>query len=142
MNRIIKFRAWIIGEKKMMHDYECLSFEPSHPHPLIQYADQGFYTNNAMAEGYHLENLKKHNIKPVDEFIIMQFTGLYDKNGKEVYHKDFIKSGKKIYLVEWQKEEARFFLSPIKGTYQWQFMDMADSFEVIGNVYENPELLK
>lgn len=74
-------------------------------------------------------------------YVLMQFTGLHDKNGKEGYHKDIARSGKRLFVIEWQNEEARFWLSPYKGTNDWQFMDMLKSFEIIGNIYENPELL-
>ena len=77
---------------------------------------------------------------------LMQFTGLLDKNGKEIYEGDILLSPfKNHYLVEWDKEAVRFaFIGYgkilVKGHYPvWQFIK---AYEVIGNIYENPELLK
>jgi uncharacterized phage protein (TIGR01671 family) len=58
-----------------------------------------------------------------DKFILMQFTGLKDKNGKQIYEGDVLKYEKYIINVEWNEEAGN------------------DDFEIIGNVYENPELL-
>lgn len=74
--------------------------------------------------------------------IVMQWTGLHDKNGKDGYHKDIVKSGKNLYIIEWQDEEARFWLAPCgKNTESWKFMDMLNSYEIIGNIFENSNLL-
>lgn len=76
-----------------------------------------------------------------EDAIIMQYTGLNVKNGKEAYHKDFVRSGIRIYLIEWQVEEARFWLAPQNHSGSWKFMDELKSMEIIGNIYENPILL-
>lgn len=64
-----------------------------------------------------------------------QFTGLRDKNGKEIYEGDFIlwiDGASATFNVEWMAKEAKFNLD----------RDVADHSEVIGNIHENPELLK
>ncbi len=78
----------------------------------------------------------------VDEGSVGQYTGLTDKKGVEGYHKDIVTSGEKLFTIEWQEEEARFLLLPAgNNTGYWRFMDMLNSMEIIGNIYENPELL-
>ena len=87
---------------------------------------------------------------------IMQYTGLKDKNGKEIYEGDIIELGveKKpaffIYEVMWdflgfnfRRKGTSNIIFPFKddlGIYEWKknFLQV----EVIGNIYENPELLK
>ena len=60
---------------------------------------------------------------------IMQFTGLKDKNGKEIYEGDIMKNyDYHFFVVEWNKKNARW--------------DNCFGREVIGNIYENPELIK
>lgn len=74
-----------------------------------------------------------------------QFTGLKDKNGKEIYEGDIIKGvwGKNnivIFKVIWDKRGC-FDGEDAEGEPQ-VFDDFDGNLEVIGNIYENPELLK
>jgi uncharacterized phage protein (TIGR01671 family) len=83
--------------------------------------------------------------------IIQQYTGLKDKNDKEIYEGDILE----IYLtgpaetsrpnygeVVWSNDELRFVLKVIipTGIVEWGFE--YTELKVIGNIYENPELLK
>lgn len=73
--------------------------------------------------------------------VIMPVTGMKDKKGNDIYHKDYLRSGKKIFVVEWQKEGARFILLPTIGNPDsWKFMDECDHMEVCGNVYQKNNL--
>ena len=76
---------------------------------------------------------------------IMQYTGLKDKNGKgkNIYEADIFNNTNKtaIGIVSWYKDQwvVRF------PTYQYslyQFLENDETREVIGNIHENPELLK
>lgn len=79
-----------------------------------------------------------------DECILMQYTGLKDKNGKEIYEGDICKNGDyesdahaynyRIEEVVYNEKEASF-----SG---WNFNEDGMTCEVIGNIYENPELLQ
>jgi len=72
-------------------------------------------------------------------FEFMQFTGLHDKNGKEIWEGDLIRyhKNKGIWTVEYQ--EGTFWFIEKNGRYMWNQLD-TNKVEVIGNIYENPEL--
>ena len=75
---------------------------------------------------------------------VMQFTGLHDKNGKEIYEGDIIQHShdgtepRKAFEVFWDAERASFSMRNSDG--YWPGIETR--FQVIGNIYENPELLK
>lgn len=77
-----------------------------------------------------------------DNIHVMQFTGLKDKNGKEIYEGDIAKeSGGDIRKIEYKR--GGFFNQSIKHDWNYPlFMCPEITFEIIGNIYENPELLK
>jgi hypothetical protein len=74
------------------------------------------------------------------ETIIMQYTGLKDKNGKEIYEGDFIKYGDLVVRIMWDDFECA--IVPITSNHRVLVWELAQSSEVIGNVFENPELLE
>lgn len=69
-------------------------------------------------------------------FIVMQYTGLKDKNGKEIYEGDIVKELDKIFQVTFSK--GCFYIC--NSIYSYKVSDFM-GLEVIGNMYENPELL-
>ena len=68
-----------------------------------------------------------------------QFTGLTDKNGKKIFEGDIVKYENKIYEIKYLEKYARFAPSNEHSV----FMVCAfNHLEVVGNIYDNPELLK
>jgi len=82
-----------------------------------------------------------------NDYDLMQYTGLKDKNGKEIYEGDILSygmwsddKGSCIYKVYWNEEDALFDTLDLRHN---QEMTHVETFgaEIIGNIYENPELV-
>ncbi len=125
MNREIKFRAWDSIRKRMFSAEEMgadeLQLNPN---------GRGFF--NASSVSPKLSQYFPHMMP-------LQYTGLKDKNGKEIYEGDIIRSGGDENFVDpisWSGKYAEWWAN---GLSLWETIDSSD-IEVIGNIYENPEL--
>lgn len=101
--------------------------------------------------GYYVKIHNKHYIYncyghrfEVDLNSIMQFTGLHDQNGKEIYDGDIVKINNDVMLVSWNDRFSSFCLNKKDWMFSHFFGEAVESgdCEVIGNIYENPELIK
>lgn len=79
------------------------------------------------------------------DIILMQYTGLKDKNGKEIYEGDIIVIFHLNHIVKY-KAPRYYFIAPEEQIQHSWADSTAEAIkshaEVIGNIYENPELLK
>ena len=66
---------------------------------------------------------------------LMQFIGITDKNGVDIYEGDFIKDGDIIALIEWDNRGCGFYSPNAQTKNAWV------NCEVVGNKYTHPELL-
>lgn len=103
MNRVIKFRAWNEIDKSM----------DLHAHQRAWFGSQ--------AENSIYDYLK-----------LMQYTGLKDRNGKEIYECD-------IFTLTPHDDKSN--PNVVKWEHSGYHMPNSDVMEVIGNIYETPELL-
>ena len=81
-------------------------------------------------------------LEAFEDLEIMQYIGLKDKNGKEIYESDFVDHPNGIKVVNWVDSLAAFDMG-MSNFVSDQEMSMCymDEITVIGNIYENPELL-
>lgn len=118
--REIKFRAWDVENKEWYQNYYGL---------MIDGESGGVMRNEVCMEENQID--------------IMQYTGLKDKNGKEIYEGD-IRCGKYYFETDEQTRYQVMEWDPINTCFYWNGPEMPEFIdtEVIGNIYENPELLK
>lgn len=129
--RAIKFRAWDKEQHKMLFNEErgiALSGK------LYNESDDWFYAFDDRKGSYEGKDIE-----------LMQYTGLKDKNGKDIYEGDILKHQIWSYTavkVIW--DDCMFRVITVKGEeHNLPLVSLqTNSCEVIGNVYENPELLR
>jgi len=84
------------------------------------------------------------NMIGIFDYKIMQYTGLKDKNGKEIYEGDICKNGdyiKDAHSYNYRTEEVKYIEAEgcLVG---WNYNADGMTCEIIGNIYENPDLIK
>lgn len=122
MNREIKFRIWDIENKEMLKVQE-LDFEPT------------FYGGRIA-----IRPDQYNDYFDTEDMILMQYTGIDDKNGKEIYEGDIVKyenmTGKIMFF------NGSFIMSNFEETEEWELGVINEELEIMGNIYDNPELLE
>ncbi|WP_294729221.1 YopX family protein [uncultured Fusobacterium sp.] len=120
--REIKFRAWLKEEKIMG---EVLGIDILH---------KEIYFSN--------ENINCYEYTEFKDIELMQYTGLKDKNEKEIYEGDIVIHHSKMYKIIFNTEEARFVLRDDEFEMNIPFTNNNNKrMEIIGNIYESLELL-
>jgi uncharacterized phage protein (TIGR01671 family) len=133
MKREIKFRAWAKVEKKIC-TVELFRESGAFLTGIEPSADQ------VLPNGLIIRNDLNGRFLNKGEFELMQFTGLKDKNGKEIYEGDIVKTDYgKIGEVVFHINRVSYIIHDPDHFNE----KLCDSpIEVIGNIYENESLLK
>lgn len=128
--REIKFRAWH-KEKKEIVDAEEIDFM----NKVINYIDNDYENNRQEIRGAYFEDIE-----------LMQYKGLKDMREKEIYEGDIVKlrANHGIGVIKYYDEWGAFIVEYIKPR-PLAVLGMnyyKEDIEVLGNIYENPELIK
>ena len=128
--RVIKFRIWDIKGNEWVYPDGLRKVYESIDLTLTEEGNMYFLGGKRIRE---------------DEYDVMQFTGLYDKNHKEIYANDIIKYSNTIKIVKWYQYKAGFYLfnkDDKLSSLHFHEEDAIDFIEIVGNIYENMELIK
>lgn len=121
--REIKFRAWL-------YDGECGAWAGN---VAFYYPDGGWFFDGD--GGWETDELKGQGIT------VEQYTGLKDKNGREIYEGDILDPGNRdgsgAYAITWCGHGWNTFQS-----YSWLGYSTSSEHVIIGNIHEHPELLE
>ena len=153
--REIKFRAWQKHHKRML-EVRSISFKDEKILSILTYTNENVWPQLVLYTDEY-----KSNFWLTDEegmcLHLMQFTGLLDKNGKEIYEGDICimhmpntwgeddelskEVPNRIINFEWKNNGWNLKgFNILTGTYYFGSIK-GEMLEVIGNVYQNPELL-
>ncbi|HGR4486099.1 TPA: YopX family protein, partial [Streptococcus pneumoniae] len=131
-----KFRVWVKIGKRMVFSDDILAIDYENKEIVTQ---QVYFENG-------LPDDRDIYCYDFDEIELMQSTGLKDKNGKEVFIGDIVKCTRGcLHEVYLEKEYGGTFIGGMPAVYLKGFGDgyaWTEYEEIIGNIYENPELLE
>lgn len=130
---IPRFRAWDVLAEKMIDEILMISF--------VRKEIIGKFRDGSTSVPLKFEDKRNG-----EDVILMQSTGLKDKNGKEVFVGDIIKCTRGcLHEVYIEKEYGGTYFGGMPAVY---LKDLREGYawteheEIIGNIYENPELLE
>ncbi len=131
---ILKYRAWYVLAEEMINEILMISF--------VRKEIIGKFSDGSTSVPLKFEDKRNG-----EDVILMQSTGLFDKNGKEIFEKDILDYNGRKAIVKWHGSYASFiyeFVDELQNrTTEWQPLYLSYyHFEIIGNIYENPELLE
>ena len=131
--REIKFRAWEKSYKRMSKVTEIKWKEE---HLYHQIFTQAIVNNKRIDDSYTYDFSGVSN-----GIVLMQYTGLKDKNGVEIYEDDVVwcRAGEHLRGI-WEYEK-QFIVEYGWSQSMWE-MSLCDEIEVIGNIHDNPELME
>lgn len=133
MSREIKFRAWDKKRKEML------------PVKFMDFSEWWVSCDPTYGKASPLEYGERNSFanKETDRHILMQYTGLHDKNSKEIYEGDVCDDARGFRFVVIWEDNARFLGRGIGKQKEYiRYVGQEPAVKVIGNIYDNPELLE
>ncbi len=107
------------------------------------YGQPRHYAHNSHTEKWTIYDPKTRIETDIEEETLGQYTGAIDKNGNKIFEGDILYPiNKRPYLVFWHEENAKFALKNSSGFCLNFYQDIADEYIVIGNIHDNPSMLK
>lgn len=131
---MIKKKAWLKTEKRIVEtdDLLCIDYENE------EIVTQKIYFESGLPVERDVDNYD------FDEIELMQSTGLFDRNGKEIFEGDILKSNKYITSVFYERGAYCVkFRRTTNTTVTMNVISFIEKYKtkIIGNIYENKELL-
>ena len=110
----------------------------------------GEWASGDVLHGYYdagdtcISKITSSAIVPVLSYTVGEYTGQTDQNGTKIFEDDIAKYDDEMVVIEWDEDDAMFYIRSLDGT-NWtaNFSQISGTdLEVIGNIHDNPELLK
>jgi YopX protein. len=80
--------------------------------------------------------------EPIEKFELLQWTGFSDENGIEAYEGDLVKISSVIYKITWSETLGNFELVDLENCQRLNIDTITSNGGIIGNEYQNPNLLR
>ena len=135
----IKFKAFLRSNQRLANGI-TLGYE-KYPKGMYEVMELNFANETATLWSEKEQTCFEVSFRKIE---LMQYTGVNDKNGKEIYTGFLVKWGLRIYKICFDCGFYMHDLSRINPEYPntKEFKEAPEEFEIVGNIYENPELLK